>query len=132
MTHHYYADIEVRIRLTEHEFYYLLQAAKRHYDGTVNGMAEVGGFLYGVSGRYEFMKSRGNIEDWGLELKLTNRNTQLLYKAVEFDYSHQATAIKNQLWPIITGFNDVHESVNKTLIPLDQQPKEWLNSKDKS
>lgn len=129
MTHHYYAVIEAHIRLTEEELYYLLEAAKRHYDGTVNGMAEVGGFLYGVKGRYEFMKSQGNIEDWGLELNLINRKIQLLYKAVEFDSSPQAMAIKEQLWPIITGFNDVHESVNKTLIPLDLQPEQWRTSK---
>lgn len=129
MTHHYYAVIEAHIRLTEEEFYYLLGAAKKHYSYDVTGLIEVGGFLYGLKNRYEFHKKQGTIPDWSLELTMSNRNTQLLYKAVEFDSSTQAMVIKNQLWPIITGFNDVHESINKNLIPLDQQPKEWLTSK---
>jgi hypothetical protein len=92
-------------------------ASKRHYDFTVNSMAEVGGFLYGLLGRYEFMKKNNTLEGWSLELEISNRKTQLLYKAVEFDDSIMAAQIKKQLWPIITGFNDVHEMVNKQLFP---------------
>ena len=110
MENKYWAAIEADITMPVEDFRYIMKMAIVHYDHTVNASAEVGGFLYGMNnmvGLQSLYCPEGHVNK-----QLSNRQVQLMYKAIEFDDSSTAARLRNELWKIITGFEEASKKAN--------------------
>lgn len=79
MKHVFVADISVNVDITQADFEFLIGTCKNHYDYKVTSAVEIGGFMYGIKGRRDWIFSKGH----ELPLKrLTFRQIDLLCKPI--------------------------------------------------
>lgn len=109
MTHSFWAELKPQIEFDDADFDYIKKAAAAHYDYTVQQTVQVGGFLYGFTNRREFSKGEDKVLD------ITDRQMQLIMKAIEFDNSETGRRISKRLWGISRELRDKSEEINKQL-----------------
>lgn len=121
----FFADIQILITLTWEEFDYIFQSAKNHYSFDCTSMTQQGGNLYGWKGRWDFAIKKGApIEEWVQQYDFSNREFQLLIKAIEFDANPMANELKNKLWKALHAWQSMRELTAEFL--KNNQPKCFL------
>lgn len=95
MTYRFWANLKTIFQLDDATFTLLEECMRNHYDGTVKGCTEHGGFMYGYRNTRDFRKDTPD-DEYRNTLELDSRQHQLCMKALEMRHYYH-TGLHKQL-----------------------------------
>lgn len=110
MTYKFNAELTAEMDISDKEFQMLLEAAKNHYDYTVQSIGQVGGFLYGMGNRSEF--SNGTYK----KVEATGRNWGLILKSLEIVNTDAGRFIGNAIFKMLEHMYKQCDDINKSMV----------------
>jgi hypothetical protein len=112
--YYFIATLTASVKLNDQEFDLLFHEAATHYDFDVQFSTRIGGFLYGFRNSRVFFKESGDINE---EVIFSERQLDLMMKALEFSRSKPAAQLRLKLLDIFKELQRQTVTVNK---PLNQ------------
>jgi hypothetical protein len=110
--YYFIATLTASVKLNDQEFDLLFHEAATHYDFDVQFSTRIGGFLYGFRNSRDFFKESGDIND---EVIFSERQLDLMMKALEFSQSEPASQLRSKLLDIFKELQQKTVTVNKLL-----------------
>jgi hypothetical protein len=110
--YYFIATLTASVKLNDQEFDLLFHEAATHYDFDVQFSTRIGGFLYGFQNSRNFFKESGDIND---EVIFSERQLDLMMKALEFSQSEPASQLRSKLLDIFKELQQKTVAVNKPL-----------------
>jgi hypothetical protein len=111
----YFAQISAIVLFTDEELALLIDSAKKHYDSTVNSLAEQGGTLYGTKNVHDFWKESKDSEktEQDKARPYTFRELDLMAKGLsDMPYKEEKSLLYGKIFKVLKGINERNETVN--------------------
>lgn len=110
----YLAELTASFQLSDSQFKTLWDACKGHYDGKVQSLVEVGGFMYGHKHSRDFATKMGFATP---EIALKSREINLLAKSLEMDYTNEGLELAAVICTLFFTLQNKNQEINLLLNP---------------